>query len=203
MPALEALVMPAPAYCARPPIRRLTGLCTGLASLAAVALGVGVPSSFAQTFTGRVARIVDGDTIHVIARGFDTTVRLVGIDTPETHPVRCFGPEASARTARMLAPGTAVRLETDPTQLMRDRYGRLLAYVYRRAGTGGSGATGSVNFALVASGFAKVYVYGSRPFRYVGTFERAQARARARRLGLWGPPCRGQYRRPRRVDAAT
>jgi micrococcal nuclease len=140
---------------------------------------------------------VDGDTIHVTVRGFDTTVRLIGIDTPETKkpgtPVQCFGPAASERTERILAPGQAVRLVTDHTQDTRDRYGRLLAYVYR---AGRSGATGSVNYALVATGHAKAYVYGGVPFEYATPFLRAQSRARSAHKGLWGSPCRGSTTQP-------
>jgi micrococcal nuclease len=80
-----------------------------------------------------VVRVVDGDTIVVRIGGHDENVRLIGIDTPETHkpntPVECFGPEATARMQQLLPAGTAVRLERDAEA--RDRYGRLLAYVYR------------------------------------------------------------------------
>lgn len=155
-----------------------------------------VPPAGAVTLRGTVTAVVDGDTVKVEARGFETTVRLVGIDTPETrHPtagVQCFGPRASAMTRRMLPRGIAVRLETDPSQDVRDRYGRLVAYVY----TGGrSGARGSVNFALVARGAAKVYVYGGTPFRFTPTFRRGEAKARRAGNGLWGPPCRGDTTR--------
>ncbi|HMM49464.1 MAG TPA: thermonuclease family protein [Miltoncostaeaceae bacterium] len=112
-----------------------------------------------------VTRVVDGDTIHVDVRGFDTTVRLIGIDTPETHhpskPVQCWGPEAAALTASLLPAGEAVRVEPDPTQDARDRYGRMLAYVYRTNHVGAD----SVNRALVAAGAARVYVYGGVPTR--------------------------------------
>jgi micrococcal nuclease len=74
-----------------------------------------------------VVRVVDGDTV-VIAP--DTTVRLIGIDTPETvdprKPVQCFGREASAY-AHLLLDGRSVSLEYDPTQGRLDRYGRTLA----------------------------------------------------------------------------
>jgi micrococcal nuclease len=156
-----------------------------------------VSPAAAQTLSGTVARVGDGDTIHVRVRGVDDTVRLIAIDTPETHrpgyPVQCFGPAASARTARLLPLGTAVRLETDPTQDTRDPYARLLAYVFK---TGRSGALGSLNYALVASGHARVYIYGGRPFRYASAFKRAQSQASARNLGLWGPPCRGNTTQP-------
>jgi micrococcal nuclease len=87
----------------------------------------------AATAEWTVVNVVDGDTIEV-ARGVDgrdnDTVRLLGIDTPETHhptkPVECFGPEAASFTEAHLA-GRSVQLEADIEQ--RDRYGRRLAYV--------------------------------------------------------------------------
>ncbi len=151
----------------------------------------------ALTLRGTVSDVVDGDTIKVEVRGFETPVRLIGIDTPETKkpqtPVQCFGPAASARTARLLPLGQRVRLVTDPTQDTRDRYARLLAYVYA---PGRSGARGSVNYSLVASGHAKVYVYGGVRFRYAVPFFRAEHRARKAKRGLWGPPCRGNTTKP-------
>ena len=141
--------------------------------------------------------MVDGDTIKVESRGFETTVRLIGIDTPETRhpskPVQCYGPQASARAARLLPVGQQVRLVSDPTQDTRDRYGRLLAYVYK---PGRSGAQGSVNFSLVRSGHAKVYVYDGVRFQHAVAFFKAQHRARKAKAGLWGPPCFGNTTQP-------
>jgi len=82
----------------------------------------------------RVVEVVDGDTIVVaFANGATDTVRLLGVDTPETkHPTRgveCFGPEASAFTEHALT-GRVVRLESDIER--RDLYDRRLAYVYLR-----------------------------------------------------------------------
>ena len=80
----------------------------------------------------RVVDVLDGDTIVVRRAGAaEETVRLLGVDTPETHhptkPVECFGPEASAYTTSRLL-GEAVRLEDDVER--RDLYDRRLAYVY-------------------------------------------------------------------------
>ena len=76
--------------------------------------------------------VVDGDTIVVDVGGRAEKVRILGADTPETvdprKPVQCYGPEASAHTKKRLPPGTRVTLETDAE--VRDKYGRLLAYVY-------------------------------------------------------------------------
>ncbi len=79
----------------------------------------------------RVVQVLDGDTIIVRrAGGSDETIRLLGVDTPETHhprkPVQCYGPEASAYTTRRLF-GQVVRLEDDVER--HDIYGRRLAYV--------------------------------------------------------------------------
>jgi micrococcal nuclease len=168
-------------------MRRFLGI--GSVAAALVALALGPASAGAVTLSGHVTDVVDGDTIKVEVRGAETTVRLIGVDTPETKrpgtPVECFGPAASARTARLLAIGSAVRLATDPTQDTRDRYGRLLAYVYR------AGHRTSVNYALVATGYARAYVYGETPFRYASAYLRAQGRARGADLGMWGPPCNG------------
>jgi micrococcal nuclease len=80
-----------------------------------------------------VVALTDGDTISVRVGGTREKVRFIGIDTPETKkpdtPVQCFGPEASAYTASLVPVGTRVRLERDAEA--RDKYGRLLAYVYR------------------------------------------------------------------------
>ncbi len=97
-----------------------------------------------------VAKHVDGDTVRVRFPGRAETesVRFIGIDTPETHGPgglrECFGKEASARTAALLPVGTAVRLERDAEA--RDRYGRLLVYVYRQRDDL------FVNLALAATG---------------------------------------------------
>ena len=85
----------------------------------------------AATAEWTVVRVVDGDTIEVARGSSDTdTVRLLGINTPETHhptkPVECFGPEAAAFTEEHLS-GRSVQLEGDIEG--RDRYGRRLAYV--------------------------------------------------------------------------
>ena len=87
------------------------------------------------TLEGTVSEVVDGDTIKVVSRGFETPVRLVGIDTPETRhpgkPVQCYGPQASAMTTRLLPVGQKVIVRSDPTQDTRDRYGRFLGYVFK------------------------------------------------------------------------
>jgi micrococcal nuclease len=160
-----------------------------LVALTAAGAGVAAPAAGAITLDGTVSRVVDGDTVTVVSRGFETPVRLIGIDTPETRhpskPVQCLGPAASAQASRLLPAGQRVRLVTDDTQDTRDRYGRLLAYVYK---PGGAGAAGSINFRLIRSGHAKVYVYGGVRFAHAVTFLREQSRARTRSGGSGARP---------------
>ena len=93
--------------------------------------------------------------------------------------------------------GQEVRLVTDLSQDERDRFDRLLAYVYKP----GKSGVASVNRALVASGRAKVYVF-EEPFRYLRAFEQAELAARRKDLGLWGPPCNGDTTQPQPRPAA-
>ena len=149
--------------------------------------GGGEPT--AEDGRASVVRVVDGDTVDVRVGGREETVRLIGIDTPETvdprSPVECFGEEASARTKALLPAGTAVRLVADVEP--RDRYERLLAYVYRDDGT-------FVNLALVEDGYASVATYPPN-VAHQEEFTAAAARARDEGRGLWsacgGPDSEG------------
>lgn len=131
--------------------------------------------------TGRVTKVIDGDTIRVRLGSTMETVRLIGVNTPETKapnkPVECFGPEASARTHELLPDGTVVRLERDQTT--RDRYGRLLAYVHRVS----DGLF--VNLSLVAEGYGRAMPFDDTPM-FHAQFADAELAARNARLGLWG-----------------
>jgi micrococcal nuclease len=125
-----------------------------------------------------VTRTVDGDTIHVLFRGHDVDVRLIGIDTPETVdpslPVQCYGEQASRFTHRTLT-GRTVRLEFDVERL--DRYSRTLAYIWLRGHL--------FNRRLVAGGYAVVDTFPPN-VRYVDVFTAAQRVAREHDRGLWG-----------------
>jgi micrococcal nuclease len=128
-----------------------------------------------------VTHLVDGDTLDVRLQGGTTErVRLIGIDTPETKkpntPVQCYGPEASARLAQLVPVGTAVALLADVEA--RDRYGRFLAYVFRRA----DGLF--VNLAMVEGGFAHVLRIEPNTAFSVD-FSQATATAQRAGRGLW------------------
>ncbi len=128
----------------------------------------------------KVLKVVDGDTIVISRDGLEETIRMIGVDTPETvHPskaVQCFGAEASARTKEWLS-GSEVALEFDPSQGERDKYGRLLAYVFRSDGL-------FVNKELIAQGFAYEYTY-NLPYKYQSDFKKAEEAARTGGTGLW------------------
>lgn len=124
-----------------------------------------------------VTRVVDGDTIEVSG---GQSVRLIGIDTPETrHPqrgVECFGREASRYTASLLPEGTRVRLVMDVEKY--DRYDRILAYVYRVE----DGLF--VNAKLVEEGYAQPYTVPPN-VAHAGMFARLAREAREQERGLW------------------
>jgi len=115
--------------------------------------------------------VVDGDTIRC-ADG--TRVRLLQIDAPEMDQGP-FGRAAGAFLEALTPPGRVVRLETDVER--RDRYGRLLAYLYLPDGR-------MVNRLMVRQGFAVPYVLAPN-VRHAETIRAAADTARQRELGLW------------------
>lgn len=158
-------------------------LLTG-AVLAGALLASCAGSTDGAAISGRgnatVVSVTDGDTIRVRISGVEERVRLIGVDTPETHGRgglrECFGAEATARTQELLPPGTAVRLERDVEP--RDRYDRLLAYVYRAEDDL------FVNMVLAADGFAAALTIPPN-VTYAEEFRDAAADAREARRGLW------------------
>ncbi len=150
-----------------------------LAMVATLELGWTVSGGNPESNLVLVTRVVDGDTIRV-GRGFRRkTVRLIGVDTPETvHPEKApeyFGPEASEFTKRSLA-GKRVRLAFEPMDRIDD-YGRVLAYVFLEDGT-------LFNRELIRQGYAEAIKYF--PYRYKGEFLLLEGEARQNGLGLWG-----------------
>lgn len=139
--------------------------------------------------TATVSRVVDGDTIEVAFDGTKEKVRLIGVDTPETvHPskgVEPFGPEASNYTKNRLD-GKTVYLEKGVQE--RDKYGRLLAYVWQEPPTEISDAEITAkmfNARLLVNGYAQLMTIPPN-VKYVDQFTRLQAQARENSYGLWG-----------------
>ena len=127
-----------------------------------------------------VAKVIDGDTISIIKDGKTVTLRLIGLDTPETvdprKPVQCFGKAASDKAKELLT-GKNVRLETDASQGTFDKYGRTLAYVFLPSGT-------NFNEYMIAEGYGHEYTY-DLPYKYQEEFKAAESRAQEEKRGLW------------------
>lgn len=167
--------------------RKLTPLPTALCLCWLVSLLLlGLSGQRFNTFLSRhqpgmysVVGFVDGDTIQVAMEGKTETVRFIGVDTPETHkpntPVQCFGPNAAAYT-RQLIGSSRVRLAADPYSTNRDRYGRLLRYVYLPDGQ-------LVNEILIKTGHGFYYPYF--PFSKSAAFAGAENAAVRQTAGLW------------------
>src|SRR3954451_3795305 len=163
------------------PRLRLVVLLLALAFAGCQAVGGGGESDRSpdRTQTGRVVRVVDGDTIHVRLGGVEEKVRYIGIDTPESvkpgTPVQCFAKRASAYNERLVG-GERVRVVRDAEA--RDRYGRLLAYVYRsRDGL-------FVNAELVRGSYAQPLTIPPN-VAHAAQFRRLAAAARRGGRGLW------------------
>lgn len=135
--------------------------------------------------TAQVTRVIDGDTIEAeLPDGTTEDVRYIGMDTPETHGgVECFGREASAYNERLVADRT-VWLELDVEE--RDRYGRLLAYVYLD-----SDGQAMVNAVLLSQGFAQLLTIPPN-VKYAERFQALQREAREAQRGLW-QACQSAY----------
>jgi micrococcal nuclease len=128
----------------------------------------------------QVLEVIDGDTISVQFGDSIEKVRFIGLDTPETHhpskAVQCFG-EAAHQHLTQLIGGNDVILKADPQNTNRDRYDRLLRYVYLPDGT-------LLNLAMIEDGYGFAYV--SFPFSKSIQFSEAQDIARDNERGLWG-----------------
>jgi micrococcal nuclease len=128
---------------------------------------------------GEVVRFVDGDTFSVNLAGKQETIRLIGVDTPETvapdTPVQCYGPAASAYI-KNLVENKLVRLESDPSNEDRDRYGRLLRYAYLPDGR-------LVQQEIIRNGYG--FAYTVYPFTQKDAFVTAENSAREAGKGLW------------------
>jgi micrococcal nuclease len=129
-----------------------------------------------------VVKVIDGDTIQANVEGQIETIRLIGIDAPESvdtkKPVQCFAMEASNR-ARELLTNKGIFLEKDSTQGDEDIYYRKLRYIFLLDGT-------NFNKLMVAEGYAREYSYYGKQYKYRDEFKRANVEAKGSNKGLWG-----------------
>lgn len=127
-----------------------------------------------------VTNVVDGDTFKVKVQENIITIRMLGVNTPETvdprKPVECYGKEASNQTKALLK-DQKVRLTFNPNREMKDKYGRYLAYVYRGDGL-------FINESLVQDGYAREYTYGT-PYSFQSVFRADEKVAKKEKKGLW------------------
>jgi micrococcal nuclease len=136
------------------------------------------PAVPADAVTVRVERVVDGDTFIAAVAGRSERVRLIGVDTPETvdpnRPVQPYGEQASDFAKQMLG-GRTVRLVGDVEP--RDKFGRVLAYVWLPDGT-------FWNALLAAEGYAQLITIPP-DVTYASLFRRLVEEARSANRGLW------------------
>ncbi|EKE05098.1 MAG: hypothetical protein ACD_19C00426G0120 [uncultured bacterium] len=128
----------------------------------------------------KVVKVVDGDTMDFSFGGKTERIRVIGINTPETvdprKSVECFGVEASNKAKELLKIGAEVELEADPTQGDRDKYQRLLRYVWFNNEDFGK--------KMIAEGYAFEYTYNT-PYKYQSIYKEAQKEADINNRGLW------------------
>lgn len=131
-----------------------------------------------------VVSITDGDTLKIkVSENEDAkiqTIRLIAVNTPEIHhptkPVECFGNEAKVFLENLLK-DKKVKIETEPKDSDKDKYGRYLRYLFLEDGT-------NINEAIIKNGYGyeATYVNG---YKYQKLFKDAQNYAEQNKLGLW------------------
>lgn len=130
-----------------------------------------------------VVGVTDGDTIKVQVNENIETVRIVNMNTPESvdprKPVECLGKEAS-ELMKELVLGKVVTLEIDETQTDKDRYNRLLRFVFLEDGA-------DVGLEMIKLGYAHSTPYGNSPHKYLDLYESFEQEAKDNQLGLWNP----------------
>jgi len=131
----------------------------------------------------KVVRVVDGDTIVVSIDAKKEIVRFLGIDTPESvdprKPVQCFATQASNKMKSLIL-GKVVKLTSDPTQGDKDKYKRLLRYVYLSTSKGEV----FINAEMIKQGYA--FSYKQYPTQKLALFNNLENIARSHSIGLWG-----------------
>ena len=127
----------------------------------------------------KITSVVDWDTVKITLNKKSVSIRLIGIDAPESSALRfgyieCFGNEAKKYLTKLIA-NKSVKIETDISQGAYDKYDRLLGYIIL------SGQ--NINQRMIADGYAREYTY-DLPYLYQQIFKSAQKTASAKNLWL-------------------
>ena len=129
-----------------------------------------------------VKNVIDGDTVVLYKGAQEETVRLIGIDTPETEHspagYECYSEEATIEAMRLLPKDTEVTLLSDETQAERDSYDRLLGYITLPDGT-------DFGARMIEGGFAREYTHKGSAYEYQDTYRSVEDEAETAKLGLW------------------
>lgn len=143
-------------------------------------------------------RVVDGDTIEVTEWFSTHKVRLIGIDSPEKYNVavaECYAKEATEHLEKLLKNHIKIS-SRDGSQDDKDKYGRLLRYIYSEDGLT------NINQQMIADGYAYEYTY-NKAYEFQTEFKKAEADAKAAGLGLWATDtCNGQRQKDTRTATA-
>lgn len=196
-PSEKAAAPPAPAAEGGPSGEPAPAESAKVAPSKHVAQSGGSAEDAVKTLPALVTRVVDGDTVRVrLENGKEERVRLTGVDTPEsTREVEPYGKEAAAYTEKWLK-GRTVYLELDVDE--RDKYGRLLAYVWLSPPENGGEAearTKMFNAKLLLAGFAQVMTVPPN-VKYADLYTKFQREAREAEKGLWGAAAAGSAASP-------
>jgi micrococcal nuclease len=185
----EAIKSYSPCSVCKPPFIETDGTQGGISELYQVNI-FGLRNSFDVNtdlmLKAKVIGHVDGDTVKVRISSPPKnlseveTIRLLGVDTPETvhpnHIVQYYGKEASDYTMKnLLDKDVYLAFDWD----LRDRYGRLLAYIYTDFGK-------CFNASLIQDGYG--YAYLQYPFQFMEEFRALEQEARQQKRGLWAIP---------------
>lgn len=138
----------------------------------------------------RITKVVDGDTVKAMVDGKEESIRVIGINAPEsTTKTECFGNNASDRAKDILKDGW-IQLQRDDSQTNRDKYGRLLRFVWA-----GDGSV-DLGLSMISDGYAYEYTYNV-PYSKQQAYKDAQKSASSNNKGLWASDsCDGQKQKP-------
>lgn len=149
-----------------------------------------------EDYWHKVTKVVDGDTVKALVDGQEQTIRIIGINTPEsTIEHECYGEESSAKAKEFLT-GKWIQLKADNTQDNKDKYGRLLRYVYFDSGT-------DFGKRMIEEGYAYEYTY-DKPYQHRSDYITTQAYSKGRSFGLWSVnTCNGLLVKPQATSNSS